>query len=75
MLSMRANPSNDWRIEDLKSLARRFGITYHQPGTSHVTFRTLDGRMLTVPSHKPVKAIYIKKFIELVSGMDFEGEN
>jgi predicted RNA binding protein YcfA (HicA-like mRNA interferase family) len=73
---MRTSPGNDWRIEDLKALANRFGIDYRQPGTSHVTFRTQDGRMLTVPSHKPIKAIYIKKFLELVSGIDdSEGEN
>ena len=62
---MRHNP-RDWRIEDLKVIAERFGITYRQPGTSHVTFRTRSGSKLTVPSHKPIKAIYVKRFIELI---------
>jgi len=75
ILAMQSNPKGDWRIEDLMVLARRFGIEYRQPGSSHVTFRTMDGRMLTVPSHKPIKEIYIKKFVNLVSGLDeYEGE-
>jgi len=60
------NPKRDWTIKDLKSLADKYGISYNQPGTSHVTFRTPKGSMLTVPAHKPIKAIYIKKFIELI---------
>jgi hypothetical protein len=35
---MRANP-RDWRIDVLKAVAKRFGVGWEQPGTSHVTFR------------------------------------
>jgi hypothetical protein len=35
---MRRNP-RDWRIEDLKSLADRYGIPWDHEGTSHVVFR------------------------------------
>lgn len=62
---MRNNP-RDWRIEDIKTVADRFGLVYRQPGTSHVTFRSENGLKLTVPAHKPIKPIYIKKFIELI---------
>lgn len=65
--SMVTNPQGDWSIEDLKSIAKRYGIIYRQPGTSHVTFRTRSGVMLTVPAHKPIKPIYVKKFVELVN--------
>jgi len=34
---MRNNPL-DWQIETLKDIAKRFGIDWRQPGTSHVTF-------------------------------------
>lgn len=61
---MRNNP-RDWRIEDLKSLADYFEITYDQTG-SHVTFRSKDGRRATVPAHKPIKPIYIRKFQDLI---------
>ena len=62
---MRNNP-RDWRIEDLKTMADKVGLSYRQPGTSHVTFRAKAGRMLTVPAKKPIKPIYIKLFVELV---------
>jgi len=35
---MRRNP-RDWRIEDLKVIARSLGIDHDQHGTSHVVFR------------------------------------
>ena len=62
---MRNNP-RDWRIEDLKTIADKMGLKYRQPGTSHVTFRTKTGKMLTVPAKKPIKPIYIKLFIGLL---------
>ena len=62
---MRTNP-RDWCIEDLKTLAKKFGIDHRQPGTSHVTFRVENGEKLTVPAHKPIKPIYIKKFLILI---------
>ncbi|MAZ78250.1 MAG: hypothetical protein CMF39_06185 [Legionellaceae bacterium] len=68
---MRNNP-RDWRIEDLKTVANRLGVVYRQPGTSHVTFRTQGGRQLTVPARKPIKPIYIKKFVELIDTMGDE---
>jgi predicted RNA binding protein YcfA (HicA-like mRNA interferase family) len=68
---MRNNP-RDWQIDILKDLARRFGIEWRQPGTSHVTFRHPSGAKHTVPAHKPIKPIYIKKFIRLID--EGEGE-
>ncbi|MCW5588338.1 MAG: hypothetical protein KIT27_01620 [Legionellales bacterium] len=65
---MRHNPT-DWRIEDLVKIAERFEIDYRQPGTSHVTFRAKKGQRITVPSHKPIKPIYIKKFLEMLDSM------
>jgi hypothetical protein len=62
LAKMRNNPQ-DWRIDDLKNIADRLGIDYQQPGTSHVTFRLNNGDKLTVPAHKPIKIIYVKKFV------------
>jgi hypothetical protein len=61
---MQKNP-RDWRIEDLKRLAQYFAIDYDETG-SHVTFRSVDGRRATVPEHKPIKPVYIPKFLELI---------
>jgi hypothetical protein len=62
---MRNNP-RDWRIESLQTVARAYNIKWRQPVTSHVTFRHPNGTKLTVPAHRPIKPIYIKKFIRLV---------
>ena len=52
--AMRRNPSADWRIEQLKAIADRYGMSYRQPGTSHVTFRSPRGDKLTVPARRPM---------------------
>ena len=66
---MRHNP-RDWRIDDLKMLARRNGIDWRQPGTSHVTFSYPGLLPVTIPAHKPIKPIYIKLFLELIDSME-----
>jgi predicted RNA binding protein YcfA (HicA-like mRNA interferase family) len=68
---MRNNPTG-WRMEDLKTLAARFKIEYRQPGTSHVTFRHPSGTKLTVPTRRPVKPVYVKKFLELIDEVAHE---
>lgn len=62
---MRNNP-RDWRIEDLKTIADRHNVVHRQPGSSHVTFRFPHQKKLTVPSHKPIKPIYVQQFIALL---------
>lgn len=73
LAKMRNNPQ-DWKIEDIKVIAERFGIEYRQPGTSHVTFRTTLGEIITIPAHKPIKPVYIKKFLALIDTLGGENE-
>lgn len=61
---MRRNP-RDWRIEDLKAAADGLGIAWDHDATSHVVFRSPDHGHLSVPAHRPVKAIYVKQFLAL----------
>jgi len=63
---MRNNP-RDWRIDDLKTVAGANGIEWRQRGTSHVVFIRPDGSTLPVPAHRPIKPVYIKKFVAFVS--------
>ena len=65
LAQMKANPL-DWRIESLKSVADAFGVVYCQPGGSHVIFRHPNGAMLSVPARRPIKPVYVKKFVRLV---------
>ena len=65
LAQMKANP-RDWRIESLKAVADQFGVIYRQPGGSHVIFRHPNGAMLSVPAQRPIKPIYVMKFVRLV---------
>ena len=62
---MRNNPRG-WTIEDIKALAARYRIDWRQPGTSHVTFSYPGRTPVTIPAHKPVKPIYINRFLMLL---------
>ncbi|CUS04155.2 conserved protein of unknown function [Candidatus Promineifilum breve] len=64
---MRNNP-RDWRIEQLKTIARANQIEWRQQGTSHVVFVRRDGQTLPIPANRPIKPVYIKKFVEFVTG-------
>lgn len=62
---MKANPL-DWRIESLKSVAASHALICRQPGGSHVIFRHPNGAMLSVPARRPIKPVYVRKFVRLV---------
>jgi hypothetical protein len=75
LLARMHNNPRDWDIADLKVLAQRFGVDWRQPGTSHVTF-TAEGQIpVTVPAHKPVKPIYVRKFLALLDAIGETDEN
>lgn len=62
---MKVNP-RDWRIETLISVAEGYGLVHRRPGGSHVIFRHPNGAMLSVPARRPIKPIYVKKFVHLI---------
>ncbi len=65
LAQMKVNPL-DWRIESLISVAEAYGLIVRQPGGSHVIFRHSNGAMLSVPARRPIKPVYIKKFVRLI---------
>lgn len=65
--AMAQNPA-DWRLEQLQTVARRHGIDWRHEGGSHCVFVRADGRTLPVPARRPIKAVYVLKFVELVKG-------
>lgn len=66
---MRDNP-RDWQIADLELIADRFRVTIRKGKGSHVTFGHPNWtEILTVPAHRPIKPIYIKKFVMLINSL------
>lgn len=65
LAQMKAN-ALDWRIESLKSVAAAHGMIWRQRGGSHVVFRHPRGAMLSVAARRPIKPVYIRKFVRLI---------
>lgn len=69
LLAMRNHPL-DWQISQLQTVARHHRIDWRHDGGSHCVFIREDGRTLPVPAHRPIKPIYIKKFVHFVMQTD-----
>ena len=67
LIAMRRNPL-DWQIAQLQTVARQHGVDWRHDKSSHCVFVRSDERTLSVPAHRPIKPIYIRKFIELMEG-------
>lgn len=69
---MRSNP-RDWRIGDVVSVCKRFGIACTAPrkGSHYKVKHDSMAEILTIPAHRPIKPVYIRdlvRFIDAVKG-------
>ena len=67
LIAMRRNPL-DWHIAQLQTVAKQHGIDWRHHGSSHCVFVRADGKTLPVPARRPIKPIYVKKFVDLLDG-------
>lgn len=65
LAQMKAN-ALDWRIESLKTVAEGYEVQWREPSGSHTVFRHSNGAKLSVPAKRPIKPVYVKKFVKLV---------
>jgi hypothetical protein len=65
---MRQNP-RDWLITDIKNVADSLNIEWIHDGGSHVIFRSPFGEHLSIPARRPIKPIYITKFLALAASI------
>jgi predicted RNA binding protein YcfA (HicA-like mRNA interferase family) len=63
---MKSNPKADWTPDNVKTLCNAFGLALRQRGTSHAVLTNARGGHLTVPMHKPIKPLYIKRLVTLI---------
>ena len=68
LASMRLNRL-DWQIGELQTVARQNSLDWRHEKSSHCVFVRSDGRTLSVPAHRPIKPIYIRKFLDLIDGV------
>jgi hypothetical protein len=65
---MRRNPTG-WRIEQLQTAAEETFVEWRRPrgGGSHVIFSAPGVReIVSVPANRPIKPVYVKRFVALV---------
>lgn len=69
---MRNNP-RDWRIEQLEAIALGYGVNVRKSGGSHVVFDHPSWvELLCVPARRPIKPIYVIKFLDLIESLEEE---
>lgn len=66
LAAMKANPKADWSPENVRVVARACGLRLRQRGTSHAVLTNALGDHLTVPMHKPIKPVYIRRLVRLI---------
>ena len=66
LLDLMSNNPLDWTIGQVQTVANAFGLTVHRPGGSHHIVRHSNGAKVSVPAHRPIRAIYIRQFVRLV---------
>lgn len=63
--TIKNNPKNI-DFETLKKVLESFGYESNNSGGSHWVFRKSGCDSITIPYKRPVKAIYVKKVIEIL---------
>ena len=63
---MRANPAGDWRIHDVEALCREHARFRRQGYVACSCASSLGARDLTIPAHRPIKPVYIRKLVRYI---------
>ena len=70
LAAMRQNP-NDWTMPKLITVANQCGMEVRSTGGSHHVFsHSSVNDSLSVPARRPIKAIYVKRFMALIDQIE-----
>ena len=61
-----------WRIEELQAVAEENSVEWRRPGRggSHLIFSAPGVReIVSVPAKRPIKPVYIKRFVALIDAV------
>ena len=66
--AMRRNPHGDWTISDIERVCRPCGIAVMPPkrGDHYKLAHAARAEILTVPAHRPIRAVYIRAVIDMI---------
>jgi predicted RNA binding protein YcfA (HicA-like mRNA interferase family) len=67
---MRANPVGDWKMKDVEAVCLENGFACRPPtgGGSHFKVSHSDFHdILTIPARRPIKPVYIRKLVAMIS--------
>lgn len=69
--------SKDMRFEELRKVLESCGYTMYQPhsGSSHCTFRKPGCMPITIPTHEPIKTVYVQMVKEIIESEANDNEN
>jgi predicted RNA binding protein YcfA (HicA-like mRNA interferase family) len=69
--AMRRNPAGDWRIEDVEMVCDAYGFDCAPPkrGSHHTISHPSRASILTVPSRRPIKPVYIKLLVSYIDAV------
>jgi hypothetical protein len=69
---MRASPAANWRIADIEAVCRTFGVRCAPPrggGSHYKVSHPSRPYILTVPFRRPIKPVYIVKFVRFIEAV------
>jgi hypothetical protein len=68
LAQMSANPRGDWRIEDIETVCKRYGLVCLAPrrGDHYKVAHPNHREIVTVPAQRPIRPVYIRQFVTLV---------
>lgn len=70
--AMRRTPAADWRIEDVASVCRAFGVECVAPsrGSHYPIAHASVAAILTIPARRPVKPVYIRMLVDYLDAAE-----
>ena len=69
---MRANPRDDWTIEQIGTVCRMYEdeLTLRPPSRRGSHFTLIHpGGVLTIPARRPIKPVYVKRVVDIIDGI------
>jgi len=69
---MRANPKGKWRIQDVEAVCATYGLRCSPPrggGSHYKVGHPAIPEMLSIPFARPIKSVYIRKFVQMVDAV------